>query len=246
MARGLQGVVLRGLGARDHKATVLETVRVAPHFVRVRMESSTLFNDVKPEPAAWLRFWFPDPDGSTTEFQRAYTISDSDAPAGRFAVDVVLHEPAGPASLWARTVEPGATIAVMSLMGSSRFDTPHVQPAGYLLIGDSASVPAMNGIIGAVPEDVPIEMYLEQHDDHDTLIPLARHPRLRRQWVARRDDTSLAAAIESRDWSGWYAWATPEATTLKHVRTRLRNEFSFPKSEIHARAYWRVGRAMGN
>jgi ATP-binding cassette, subfamily B, bacterial IrtA/YbtP len=246
MARGLQGVVLRGLGARDHKATVLETVRIAPHFVRVRMESSSLFDDVKAEPAAWLRFWFPDPDGSTTEFQRAYTISESDTAAGLFAVDVVLHEPAGPASLWARTVQPGATIAVMSLMGSSRFDMPQVQPAGYLLIGDSASIPAMNGIIDAIPEDVPVEMYLERHDDNDSSIPLAQHPQLRSHWVGRSDEKSLAAAIDTRDWSGWYAWATPEATTLKHVRTRLRNEFNFPKSQIHARAYWRVGRAMGN
>jgi ATP-binding cassette subfamily B protein IrtA len=245
MARGFQGVVLRSFGARDHIATVIETVPIAPHFVRIRMQSPTLFEDAQAEPAAWLRFWFPDPEGSSTEFQRAYTISEADVPAGRFAVDVVLHDAAGPASLWARTVEPGATIAVMSLMGSSRFDTPDEQPAGYLLIGDSASIPGINGIIGVVPDDVPIETYLEQHDDNDALIPLAQHPRLRVHWVNRRDEKSLAAAIENRDWSDWYAWATPEATTLKHVRTRLRDDFGFPKSEIHAQAYWSAGRAMG-
>ena len=245
MARGFQGAMLRGFGARDHTATVIETVSIAPHFVRIRMESPTLFQDAQAEPAAWLRFWFPDPEGSTTEFQRAYTISEADVPAGRFAVDVVLHDPAGPASLWARTVEPGATIAVMSLMGSSRFDTPDEQPAGYLLVGDSASIPGINGIIGVVPDDVPIEVYLEQHDDNDRQIPIAAHPRLRLHWVSRRDEKSLAAAIETRDWSDWYAWATPEATTLKHVRTRLRDDFGFPKSEIHAQAYWSAGRAMG-
>lgn len=245
MARGLQGAVLRGFGARDHTATVIETVRIAPHFLRVHMTSPTLFEDAVIEPTAWLRFWFPDPDGSDTEFQRAYTISEGDAATGRFAVDIVLHEPAGPASRWARTVQPGATIAVMTLMGSSRFDVPDEQPAGYLLLGDSASIPGINGIIGTVPDDVPIELYLEQHDDNDTLIPLAQHPRLRVHWVPRRDATSLAAAIESRDWSNWYAWATPEAATLKQVRTRLRDTFGFPKSEIHAQAYWTAGRAMG-
>ena len=245
MARGLQGVMLRSFGARDHIATVIETVPIAPHFVRVRMSSPTLFEDVDAEPAAWLRFWFPDPDGSKTEFQRAYTISEADIGAGRFAVDVVLHDPAGPASLWARSVQPGATIAVMALMGSSRFDVPDEQPAGYLLIGDSASIPGMNGIIGVVPDDVPIEIYLVQHDDNDTLIPIAQHPRLQLHWVTRHDEKSLAAAIESRDWSDWYAWATPEATTLKHVRARLRDEFGFPKSEVHAQAYWSAGRAMG-
>jgi ATP-binding cassette subfamily B protein IrtA len=245
MARGFQGAILRGFGARDHTATVIETVPIAPHFVRIRMVSQTLFEDAEAEPAAWLRFWFPDPDGSDAEFQRAYTISEADVPAGRFAVDVVLHEPAGPASKWARTVAPGATIAVMSLMGSSRFDVPEEQPAGYLLIGDSASIPGMNGIIGAVPDDVPIEMYLEQHDNNDTLIPIAAHPRLRVHWVGRRDEQTLANAIESRDWSNWYAWATPEATTLKHIRKRLRDAFGFPKSEVHAQAYWSAGREMG-
>ena len=245
MARGFQGAMLRGFGARDHTATVIETLNIAPHFVRIRMESPTLFQDAQAEPAAWLRFWFPDPEGSTTEFQRAYTISEADVPAGRFAVDVVLHDPAGPASLWARTVEPGATIAVMSLMGSSRFDAPDEHPAGYLLIGDSASIPGINGIIGVVPDDVPIEVYLEQHHDNDRQIPIAAHPRLRLHWVDRHDAASLAAAIETRDWSDWYAWATPEANTLKHVRARLRDDFGFPKSEIHAQAYWSAGRAMG-
>ncbi len=245
MARGFQGAMLRGFGARDHTATVIETVRIATHFVRIRMESPTLFADAQAEPAAWLRFWFPDPDGSTTEFQRAYTISEADMPAGRFAVDVLLHDPAGPASTWARTVEPGATIAVMSLMGSSRFDTPDEHPAGYLLIGDAASIPGINGIIGIVPDDVPIEVYLEQHDDNDRQIPVAQHPRLRLHWVGRRDEKSLAAAIDTRDWSNWYCWATPEATTLKNVRTRLRDDFGFPKSEIHAQAYWSAGREMG-
>ncbi|SON61418.1 Iron import ATP-binding/permease protein IrtA [Mycobacterium simulans] len=245
MARGLQGAIMRGYGARDHTATVIETFRIAPHFVRIRMMSPTLFEDAETEPAAWLRFWFPDPKGSNTEFQRAYTISEADPASGRFAVDVVLHDPAGPASLWARTVKPGATIAVMALMGSSRFSAPEEQPAGYLLIGDSASIPGMNGIIGTVPDDIPIEMYLEQHDDNDTLIPIAHHPRLRVHWISRRDEKSLADAIESRDWSNWYAWVTPEATTLKNVRKRLRDVFGFPKSEVHAQAYWSAGREMG-
>lgn len=245
MARGFQGVILRGFGARDHIATVLETVPIAPHFVRIRMQSATLFEDVEAEPAAWLRFWFPDPAGSDTEFQRGYTISEADAAKGRFTVDVVLHEPAGPASTWARTVTPGTTIAVMSLMGSSRFDPAKEQPAGYLLIGDSASIPGMNGIIGTIPDEVPIEMYLEQHDDNDPAIPITCHPRLRVHWVRRDGEKSLADAIETRDWSNWYAWATPEATALKHVRKRLKDAFGFPKSEVHAQAYWSAGREMG-
>lgn len=75
MARGLQGVMLRSFGARDHTATVIETISIAPHFVRVRMVSPTLFQDAEAEPAAWLRFWFPRPERVQHQFQRAYTIS---------------------------------------------------------------------------------------------------------------------------------------------------------------------------
>ncbi|CAJ1503236.1 ABC transporter ATP-binding protein/permease [[Mycobacterium] burgundiense] len=248
MARGFQGVMMKGFGARDHEATVLETVLLAPRFLRVRMVSPTLFEDAEAEPTSWLRFWFPDPDGTDTEFQRGYTISESDVDTGHFAIDVVLHEPAGPATTWARNAKPGDTVPVV-VLGSKGFSVPEDptdQPAGYLLIGDPAAIPAINGIIGAVPDDLPIEVYLEYHDDDDLLIPLAQHPRLRVQWVPRTDTGSLAAAVEVRDWSDWYAWVTPEAGTLKALRTRLRDEFGFPKSEMHPQAYWTEGRAMGS
>ncbi|ORA26930.1 ABC transporter ATP-binding protein/permease [Mycobacterium aquaticum] len=244
MARGFQGAIMRGFGARDHQATVVGTEWRTPNLLRIRMVSPTLFEDAVAEPTSWLRFWFPDPDGSKTEFQRGYTIVDADAGTGHFAIDVVLHEPSGPASHWARSAAPGATVPVTTL-GSAGFSVPEEPPAGYLLIGDAAATPAINGIIEAVPHDIPIEVYLEQHDESDLLIPIAAHPRMRVRWVARTDATSLAAAVEARDWSDWYCWVTPEAGSLKHLRVRLRDEFGFPKTEIHAQAYWTEGRAMG-
>ncbi|MUL65514.1 iron ABC transporter permease [Mycobacterium sp. CBMA 234] len=248
MARGFQGALLRGFGARDHEITVVGTQWLTPRCVRIRMVSPTLFEDSAAEPTSWLRFWFPDPAGSDTEFQRAYTISESDPDAGRFSIDMVLHEPAGPASSWGAGAQPGATVTAV-VMGSKGFSVPDAaedRPAGYLLIGDAASQAAINGIIGAVPHDIPIVVYLEQHHEDDALIPLGEHPRLTVHRVARRGDESLAAAIESRDWSDWHVWAGPEAGALKRLRTRLRDEFGFPKQEIHAQAYWTEGRAMGS
>jgi len=244
MARGFQGAVMRGFGARDHEATVVETQEITPKFVRVRFVSPTLFEDLVVEPTVWLRFWFPDPEGGATEFQRAYTLTETDPGAGTFAIDVVLHEPAGPASRWLRDARPGSTVPVMSL-GSSSFSVPAEPPAGYLLIGDSASIPAINAILDVVPADLPVELYLEEHDETDRLIPLGDHARLTVHWVPRLDATSLAAAIETRDWSDWQAWIATEAGSFKHLKTRLRETFGFPKTEVHGRAYWYYGRAMG-
>lgn len=95
--RGFQGVLLRGFGARDHQATVVGTSLLAPHFRRIHFHSETLFTDADFAPTAWLRFWFPDADGGDTEYQRAYTITEADEPTGNFSVDLVLHEPSGPA-----------------------------------------------------------------------------------------------------------------------------------------------------
>ncbi len=245
MGRGLQGALLRGFGGRDHEATVLEVSRVAPHFVRITMSSPTLFEDVTVEPTAFLRFWFPDPEGSDSEFQRVYTIVSAEPDSGRFVVDVVLHEPSGPASHWAARAEPGMTIPVVSL-GSRGFHVPDELPAGFLLIGDSASIPAINSILAVVPPDVDVEVYLERHTADDDLIPITDHPRRSVHWVDRADDLALAAAIEDRDWSDWYAWAAPEAGSLKHLRKRLRDAFGFPKSDLHAQAYWTQGREMGS
>ena len=245
MGRGLQGALLRSFGGRDHEATVSEVARIAPHFVRITMSSPTLFSDVTVEPTAFLRFWFPDPEGSDSEFQRVYTIVWAEPDSGRFAIDVVLHEPSGPASHWATRAQAGMTLPVVSL-GSRGFHVPDELPAGFLLIGDSASIPAINSILAVVPADVDVEVYLERHTADDDLIPITDHPRRRLHWVERTDELALTAAIEDRDWSDWYAWAGPEAGSLKHLRKRLREAFGFPKSELHAQAYWTQGREMGS
>lgn len=245
MGRGLQGALLRSFGGRDHRATVTDVVRVAPHFVRITMSSPTIFQDVVVEPTAFLRFWFPDPDGGDSEFQRIYTLVWTEPESGKFAVDMVLHEPSGPASHWAARAEPGMTLPVVAL-GSKGFAVPEELPAGYLLIGDSASIPAINSILAALPDDVDVEVYLERHSHDDELIPINDHPRRALHWVDRTDELALAAAIEDRDWSNWSAWAGPEAGSLKHLRKRMRDVFGFPKSDLQAQAYWTQGREMGS
>ncbi|MFD1815192.1 ABC transporter ATP-binding protein/permease [Rhodococcus gannanensis] len=240
-SRGFGGAVMRAYGIRNHAATVLRTAAVTEHCVRVHFHSETVFSDVVFGPTSWIRGWFPDGEGK--EHQRAYTFAEGDPEAGDFAIDFVLHEPAGPASRWARAAEPGDVIEMMSA-SSVPFDVPEAVPAGYLLIGDSASIPAIRTMLETIPVQVPVELYLEQHDPADRDLPLVAHPRLRIHWVSRTGPTSMATALESRDWSNWYVWAGPEQGSLKELRKRLK-EFGFPKTETHLLAYWSQGKAMG-
>ncbi len=242
--RGLAGVLTRGFGARDHTATVTGVQHLAPHFVRIFLSSETLLDEVVLSPTAWVRFWFPDQTDPEQEHQRAYTIVDADPGTGQFSIDVVLHEPSGPASAWAQHAQPGDTIAVTNL-GSTGFVVPEELPAGHLLIGDIAALPAINSILEVVPHEVPIVLYLEEHTENDRELQIQPHPRVSVHWVKRHDETSLAQAIADRDWSNWKAWVACESDALQHLRTRLKNDFGFPKSELTARAYWSYGRAFG-
>lgn len=100
-----------------------------------QLHSEPLFDAVEACPTAWLRFWMPDPADPEVEHQRAHTIALAEPATGDFAVDVVLHEPAGPGSAWAQQAEPGDAVSLTSI-GSSRFEVSAEPPAGYLVIGD--------------------------------------------------------------------------------------------------------------
>ncbi|SNU01657.1 NADPH-dependent ferric siderophore reductase, contains FAD-binding and SIP domains [Ruaniaceae bacterium KH17] len=242
--RGWEGVMMSAYGARDHIVTVTEREEITPHFVRIFMSSETIFTEVNAGPTAWIRGWFPDANGDGFEYQRGYTLSQSNAETGEFAIDFVLHEPAGPASQWAQAAEPGWTFAAQTL-GTTKFELPDELPAGYLLVGDAASIPALSAIVATVPEEVPLEVYLELHHETDLDIPFPTHPRLNVHWIPRTGTESLAASIEPRDWSDWKAWLACETASMKPLRVRLRDEFGFPKSEVHAQGYWVEGKSMG-
>src|SRR5699024_12359187 len=227
--RGFSGAVMRGVGARDHILTVTGTEQLAPHFLRVHLVCDTLLEDMQAGPTAWIRIWFPDPDRDGVEHQRGYTLSSADPATGTFTVDFVLHEPAGPASTWAVQAEPGQQVPAMT-MGSTPFEVPTELPVGYLLIGDSASTPALNAIVATVPDEVPIELYLEQHEEADRLIPLTGHPRLTVHRVPRTGPEALAAAIERRGRSDWHARGAPAAAAPEAQGQPRRDEDGVPQS----------------
>ncbi|PRC51864.1 siderophore-interacting protein, partial [Mycobacterium sp. ITM-2017-0098] len=84
-----------------------------------------------------IRMWFTDGD---RRHQRGYTLVNPDPANDTVDVEFALHD--GVASRCAQRAEAGDTIEA-TVLGSS-FALPEPRPAGYLIVGDTASLPAIN------------------------------------------------------------------------------------------------------
>ncbi len=237
--------MIRALGVGDQRLTVTAIEEITPAYRRIRFSSPGAFEGFDPEPASWVRVWFPDPGDEGHEVQRAYTFVDADQEAGTFSLDFVIHHPPGPATRWAISAQVGDELNA-SFWASTKFTPPEVEPAGYLLLGDLAGLPGLRSVVGAIPDEIPIELYIEEHQPHDRLAPLPSHPKLRIHWVAHQaDGGGLARAVEQRDWTDWYAWAAAEKGAIKHLKDGLRQDHGFPKTDMKLAPYWIEGKPMG-
>lgn len=244
MSRGFTGAMMRAYGAGEWVLTVLSVEDVTPHYRRIVVHAPGMFDGTPYGPASYIRLWVPDPDDPSKEYQRGYTIAALDEASEQMTLEFVLHDPAGPACTWAKGAEPGDRIAA-TRWGTPRYIAPVPAPAGYLLVGDAAALPAINGILGELFDDVPIEVYLEYTYDDEGTLPIVRRSGLRVTWVRRTGDSDeLLRAIEVRDYSDWFAWVTAETEATKAVRARLK-EWGFPKSHLKAQGYWKQARRWG-
>lgn len=245
MGKGFSGAVLRALGSREHVLTVTGTSWRAEHFLRVHMNSETLLDPSGEAPGNWVRAWFPDPEGSSKQFQRGYTIVDPRPDTGDFALDFVIHQPTGPAAHWALGCEVGDSIVAMRY-GEHPFALLDPAPRGYLFLGDLAGFPAIEQLATAVPEEHEVVVLLESHSAHDAEISLPTGPNITAAWVDELPEgQGLVQAIGGRDWTDWYAWITAESVSTRHAKTLLQREFGLNKATMHPQAYWIRGRAMG-
>jgi len=245
MGKGFQGAILRAFGAQEHLARVTGVRRESPHVIRVDFHSETLLYPDGEKPSAWVRAWFPDPEGGNKLFQRGYTFADADPATGRFGICFLIHDPAGPASLWALQAQVGQELIIQRLGGDGwELDDP--QPLGYLLVGDMASWPGIASIVAAAPADVPVRVFLEYTHDDDRTLPIPGHPLLEVTWVRSADDSrALLDALGDDDYRGWKAWVAAETNATKLVRSHLQREHGHNKATLHAQAYWVRGREMG-
>ncbi|MGD9619549.1 MAG: siderophore-interacting protein [Mycolicibacterium sp.] len=230
-SRGWQGTVLKMLRTGDYELTVAGARRISDNYLRLSFNAGGLLADRDPHPTMWIRMWFP--DGERLH-QRGYTVVDPDPAADRLDVEFALHD--GIASRWAESAQPGDTITATSL--GSNFTLPQPKPAGYVIVGDTASLPAVNSLLQAIGE-TPAKVFLEAGHGSDRDLPVARPADVK--WIDRRNAGEAlvrAVAEASFDAPDHFGWVACNNRTTRAVVRVLREDYRIARRAITAQAYW--------
>ncbi|MFJ6528439.1 siderophore-interacting protein [Streptomyces longwoodensis] len=232
--RGWEGAVLRLMRAKDFTLTVTGARDVTPSYRRLHLTDGGLLAATGVHPTMWVRLWF---DNAGKPHQRAYTLVDPDPDEGTFALEFALHE--GAASDWARTARVGDTIEA-TVQGTG-FTRPEPAPTHVLAIGDPASLPAINSLLGAL-DGTPSTVWFEGGDDG---LPFPASPapgrhELRRVWrgeLADRVRAELPGLLTATEHP--YVWIACDTRTTRTLASYVRKDLGVPKDRLHALGYWR-------
>jgi len=217
--------------AGDYRLTVTSRREVTPHYLRLSFQAGGMLQDSPLHPTMWIRTWFADGDKL---HQRGYTLVDPNPETDTVDIEFALHD--GVASRWAQDARPGDTIEVTVL--GSNFTLPEPAPKGYVIVGDTASLPAINSLLTAIG-DRPARVFLEAGHDEDKQLPVARSADV--VWIDRKNaGEALVEAVSSSafDAADHFGWVASDNRTTRAVAKVFREEYSIPRKSIKAQAYW--------
>lgn len=180
---------------------------------------------------AGLPVW---PEGELMPVLRNYTIRAVRAERGEVDVDFVLHEPAGPATAWARDCRPGDEIGALGPIGRPVNHAPL-----RILAADETALPTILRQIEECPVGERIEAYVELADDAERQdVPLPGGCQL--NWLRRGD---LVGALRQRGREqddAVFAYAGTEYSTSQRLSAAFGEQLGLPRTRFRSVAYWRM------
>ncbi|MYY12619.1 SIP domain-containing protein [Streptomyces sp. SID4919] len=240
MKRGWEGAVLKLLRSKDFVLTVTGTEVVNDRFRRIHVTDGGMLAVTGVHPTMWVRLWF---SKAGKPHQRGYTLVDPDPDKGTFSLEFVLHE--GPASDWARAAREGDTVE--ATVHGSDFTTPDPPPSHLYVVGDAASLPAINSLLDELGE-VPATVWYETSHPLDARLPMRLDPARHDLRTVARGGGGLMEEVRStlpdllgkhRDTDDYFVWVACDTVTTRSLTAYLRKELSVPRPRVKALGYWR-------
>lgn len=213
-----------------------------------------LRDEPTPHPSLWYGRWKQLPEADRAVL-RTYTPSAVRAERGEIDVDVVLHDPPGPASLWAAAARVGDELIVTGpdvRQGWTGYGL-HWHPEGarrFLLVGDETAFPAIANILSALPEGATGTVLLEAGDPSDDIVSPRAPDGIAVRCVPRGEVAGVALERAVHAWGsgreagadhGFYAWLAGESGSVTRIRRHLTADLGVPKERVAFLGYWRLG-----
>ena len=151
--------------------------------------------------------------------QRGYTLVNADPAAGTVDIDFAMHD--GLATRWASQATAGDTLEVTVL--GSNFTLPEPAPAGYVIVGDAASLPAINSLLDAIG-NTPAKR-IPRGRPRRRPRATGRHGQV--TWVDRKKEGEAlveavgSAAFDAADHFGWVACDNRTTRAVAKVSARI-------------------------
>ncbi|WP_327639665.1 siderophore-interacting protein [Kribbella sp. NBC_00482] len=233
MRHGWEGAVLKLFRGKDFTFTVTGAEQVTERYRRVHFTDGGLLQALGVHPTMWVRLWF---DNAGKPHQRAYTLVDPDVEAGTFSLEFALHD--GCASDWSRKAEPGDTIEA-TVQGTG-FDVPDPLPARMLVVGDPASLPAINSLLAVAPK-LPATIWFETTDDADHELPFRIEDHHDLRTVPRpKMVEQVKADLQEFVTPETFVWIACDTTTTRELTSYVLKDLAVPKHRVKSLGYWKA------
>ncbi|HEV7258684.1 MAG TPA: siderophore-interacting protein [Bosea sp. (in: a-proteobacteria)] len=184
----------------------------------------------RPCPAG-LPVW---PEGELMPVLRNYTIRAVRAGSDEVDVDFVLHEPAGPATAWARDCRPGVEIGALGPIGRPVSHAPR-----RILAGDETALPTILRQIEECPAGERIDAYVELVDDAERQnVTLPQGCRL--YWLHRGELVDALRQLGREQNDVTLAYAGTEFSTSRQLSLAFGKDLGLPSTRFRSVAYWRM------
>jgi NADPH-dependent ferric siderophore reductase len=224
---------------------VLSVANIAPRMRRVRLTADAL-DEFRPRPGQEIVLQIPQNGGEPA--RRHYTIRRFDPATRLIDVDFVLHGEHAPGVRWALDAAPGQAIDVRGPRGRIALGA---DADWHLFTGDETAMPAILGMVEALPQGAKASIFFEIGDDSDRL-DVATVADVTVMWLSRQGappspNRILLDAVErfALPPGKGHAIVIGETSNVRAQRHALIAR-GLSREQIYSEGYWRPGRVGGH